>query len=211
MLLGHARSYAVGSALSILLLLIPTSALCDEYQTQGQIGLSFSPDGWVHELAIEPFVPFDFYVLADLSADGGEFFIGTMEASLHYASQVAINETDVYGADVSSIFGLRPGELSMVWGADGCYMQREGLSPVLRVHAIVTATAEEILIGVDAVIPGSFDGIGPGWWDCFLENKYLFDQSSSGSHAQLSVVTNVAADEDSWSTLKASFRGEVSP
>ena len=213
MLLGIPRGTAIVLALSLLLLLLPASAICEEFPVQGQIGLSFAPDAWVHEIHIQPFEPFDFYVRADMSADGGEFPITVTEASLHYASQIFISEIDDLGANASTMLSLDPGVLGMVWGwAVNCDVMGEGLTVVLRLRAVVTEVADEVLIGVQDLPGGVFEGLGPGWYDCATTGHFLFEEQATSAHWQLSLVTsNVPTGKGSWGTLKASFPEEVQP
>ena len=213
MLLGHMRILRSGLLLSILLLLLPATALCEEFPIQGQIGLSFAPDEWVDEISIKPFEPFDFYVRADLSADGGTFPLTTIEASLHYASQVFISEIDEMGATAGVMLNLEPGVLGMTWGwIIDCGESGDGLTAVLRLHAVVTSVADEILIGVQDLPGGVLEGLGPGWYDCSATTRYVFDASKGVGHNQLSLVASEVSNGDgTWGTWKASFDGEVQP
>jgi hypothetical protein len=187
--------------MGLLLALQPARA--QSYEKLGRIHLSFSPDEIVQTTHVDAFQPFDVYVLADFDDTAMAKYV---ESGLRFDPSIAFGEVDRMGASQYVMVGLESGLVQLGFGWS-CHQFEPGLTPVLRLRAVLQEDVTRALIGIEAVESGSFSNLGPGWVDCD-DTHFLFG-GSVDEWSKLEINGIVAVPTTTWGTVKAVFGKEA--
>jgi hypothetical protein len=183
-----------------------TSQAQSSFESLGRIHLSFAEDQLVQSLHVQPFTPFDVYLLLEFDSTVTTPAMSTLEAGLRFDSSISFNTSEWYDSSAHLMLSLSPGLMQILETWSDCTDPAEGLRAVASFRAIVGEGVANALIGIEAVAASSFGGLGPGWHSCGAAS-YLFE-GASGSGMQLTLNPTVPVEGASWGSMKAEFGKE---
>lgn len=196
---------------SLLALTSQLASAQTTFETLGHVYLSFEPDQIVEHRTVQPFEPFDVYVLADFEGVSPAINLSFAQAGLRFDESIAFSTIEMYDPGIASLHGLEPGFVEVSPFFHACPDTWTELRPMLHLQAILQEPASNVFIGIEGVQSDpTLGGLGPGWGSCHDGGLYLFGKAEE-SWSKLTINGPVATDTHTWSLVKSTYDGKEAP